>query len=222
MDAQRLIKSTRHALTEVRSVPPALIEAWQACTLVEAVAATAAVGLTRELPAVGRGSGAVAIAGALAQAAGHAAACVGRPPDDSCGPSRAERLTTVQDLETTVRELRALIHETAEALIVLACGAAEQELYWRCIDSVDAVAECQELATELLRAVRSGVPEQAHEQKQPRERQPAHEQRPTTAGPRAAGVRTAGLRAAGVRAPGVRAARVRAAAGGLRPAGLRR
>ena len=159
MDAQRLIKSTRHALTEVRSVPPALIEAWQACTLVEAVAATTAIGFAQQALLEGRACGAVEIASALAEAAGHAAVCVGRPPDDSGGPSRAERLSTVQDVEATVRELRTLIHETAEALIVLACGAAEQELYWRCIDSVDAVAECQELATELLRAVRAGRPE---------------------------------------------------------------
>jgi Family of unknown function (DUF6099) len=159
MDAQRLIKSTRHALTEVRSVPPALIEAWQACTLVEAVAATAAVGLTERALLEGSSCGAVEIASALAEAAGHAAACVGRPPDDSGGPSRAERLSTVRDVEATVSELRTLIHETAEALIVLACGAAEQELYWRCVDSVDAVAECEELATELLRAVRAGRPD---------------------------------------------------------------
>ena len=172
MDAQRLIKSTRHALTEVRSVPPALIEAWQACALVEAVAATAAVGIAQRALLEGRGGGGVEIASALAQAAGHAAACVGRPPDDSGGPSRAERLSTVGDLEATVGELRMLIHETAEALIVLACGAAEQELYWRCIDSVDAVAECQELATELLRAVRAGRPEPAPGRPDPPDRDP--------------------------------------------------
>jgi hypothetical protein len=153
MDAQRLIKSTRHALTEARSVPPALIEAWQACILVEAVATVAALALAEQsLLEEGRG-GAAEIARALTEAAGHAAVCVGRPPDDGCGPSRADRLSAVGDLVGTVRELRALIHETAEALIVLACGAQEQDLYWRCIDSVDAVAECQELATELLRAV---------------------------------------------------------------------
>ncbi|WP_034090319.1 DUF6099 family protein [Streptacidiphilus albus] len=158
MDALRLIKSTRHALTEARSVPPALIEAWQACVLVEAVASLAALSLTGPGAGAGGGggaavgSGAVEIANALMEAASHAAACVGRPPDEG-GPSRAERLSSVGDLTATVRELRALIHETAESLIVLACGAGEQELYWRCIDSVDAVAECQELATELLRAV---------------------------------------------------------------------
>ena len=101
----------------------------------------------------GCGCGVTEIARALAEAAGHAAACVGRPPDDGAGPSRAERLTVLVELAVTVRELRILVQETAEALIVLACGANEQELYWRCIDSVDAAAECQDLATQLLRAV---------------------------------------------------------------------
>ncbi|QMU72097.1 DUF6099 family protein [Streptacidiphilus sp. P02-A3a] len=182
MDAQRLIKSTRHALTEVRSVPPALIEAWQACTLVEAVAAIAAVRLTERALTESRGCGAVQVASALAEAAGHAAACVGRPPDDSGGSSRAERLSTIGDVEATVTELRTLIHETAEALIVLACGAGEQELYWRCIDSVDAVAECQELATELLRAVRVGRPEPRLQQDQEQDQSLAAEPQPADRG----------------------------------------
>ena len=153
MDAQRLIKSTRHALTEARSVPPALIEAWQSCVLVEAVASVASLALAERALLDGSGCGAAEIARALAEAAGHAAVCVGRPAEDDGGPNRADRLSVIGDLVGTVRELRTLIHETAEALIVLACGAQEQELYWRCIDSVDAVAECQELSTELLRAV---------------------------------------------------------------------
>ena len=159
MDAQRLITSTRHGLTEARSVPPALTEVWQACALVEAVAAMAAVGFAERAALEGRGRGAVEMAGALAQAAGRAAACVGRPTDDGGGPSRAERLSAIADVEATVRDLRALIHETAESLIVLACGAGDQELYWRCIDSVDAVAECQDLAAELLRAVTADRPD---------------------------------------------------------------
>jgi hypothetical protein len=155
MDALRLIKSTRHGLTEARSVPQVLAECWQACALAEAVAAVAALELMeRELPDGGcRSGGASAIARAVMEAAGHAAACVGRPPDDGGGPSRAERLTVLTDAAVTLRELCRLVQETAEALIVLACGAGEQELYWRCIDSVDSVAECQELAAQLLRAV---------------------------------------------------------------------
>jgi hypothetical protein len=153
MDALRLIKVTRNALAEARSIPPALVEAWQACALTEAVATVAALQLTRTALLEGNGCGPAEIARALGEAAEHAATSVGPPADDWAGPSRAERLTLVGDLTTTVRELRVLIHETAEALIVLACGADEQELYWRCIDSVDAVAECQDLATELLRAL---------------------------------------------------------------------
>ncbi|MEY9964571.1 hypothetical protein ABIA33_002613 [Streptacidiphilus sp. MAP12-16] len=153
MDAQKLIKSTRYGLTEARSVAQVLAESWQACALVEAVSLVAAMELTEQALLEGSGCGPVELARAVAEAAGHAAACVGRPPDDEAGPSRAERLSVLADLAVTVRELRTLVQETAEALVVLACGAAEQELYWRCIDSVDAVAECQELVTQLLRVV---------------------------------------------------------------------
>src|SRR4051812_48899816 len=138
MDALRLIKSTRHGLTEARNVAQVLAEAWQACALAEAVAQALAKELAEPTaPLEGAGSGAVEIARAVAEAAGHAAACVGRPPDDGAGASRAERLSLLTDLPGTARELRILVQETAEALIVLACGATEQDLYWRCIDSVD-------------------------------------------------------------------------------------
>ncbi|TDU03745.1 hypothetical protein EDD99_2185 [Streptomyces sp. 846.5] len=162
MDALKLIKSTRHGLTEARSVPQVLAECWQACVLVEAVAAVAARELMERelLDGGGCGSGGAAgIARAVTEAAGHAAVCVGRPPDDGGGPNRAERLTVLTDTAVTLRELCRLVQETAEALIVLACGAGEQELYWRCIDSVDAVAECQDLAAQLLRAVDPGCRE---------------------------------------------------------------
>ena len=159
MDALRLIKSTRHGLGEARSVAQVLAEAWQACALVEAVALGVALELTELAGQGGDGCGRTEIARAVAEAAGHAAACVGQPPDDGAGPSRAERLSVLTDLGGTVRELRILVQETAEAMIVLACGATEQELYWRCIDSVDAAAECQDLATQLLRVVDPACPE---------------------------------------------------------------
>jgi hypothetical protein len=57
-------------------------------------------------------------------------------------------------------ELGSLLHEVAETLVVLACGADAEGLYWRCIDGVDSGAECQDLVAELLRTVRreSGAP----------------------------------------------------------------
>ena len=157
MDALRLIKSTRHGLSEARSVPQVLAEAWQACALIEAVALVLALELTETTVLDGGGCGATEIARAVAEAAGHGAACVGRPPDDGAGPSRAERLSVLADLSATVRELRILIQETAEALIVVACGAAEQELYWRCIDSVDASTDAQSTSEDDLRRTRLRV-----------------------------------------------------------------
>jgi|GEM_PF-1585272 len=117
----------------------------------------------------------------LAEAAAQAAEAVGRPPDDPDGDSdldpaagpdgspgggrgggldgspggvpRAARLTGIADPPGAARELRALLREAAEALIALACQAEEEFLYWRCINGVDALAECEELTAELLRAL---------------------------------------------------------------------
>jgi hypothetical protein len=173
MDGLRLIRTTRHALAEARSVADVLVEAWQACQLTEAVGTVVAAGLDGRggygdaaERAAGRvaydepwlGDGAAELARALADAGSHAGGCVGRPPDDWTGVGRASRLTVVSDPPAALRELRGLIHETAEAMIVLACGADDQELYWRCIDAVDAAAECKELVTDLLRALGQRIP----------------------------------------------------------------
>ncbi|MEY9844894.1 hypothetical protein ABH940_001964 [Streptacidiphilus sp. BW17] len=152
MDAVRLIKATRHALAEARTASDVMVEAWQACRLAEAVGQTSALVLT-ERALTGGGCGAVEIARALAEAASHAAECIGRPPDEPVTGERASRLTALADLGGTLRELRSLIQEAAESLLVVACGADEQELYWSCVDGVDAAHPARELLTELLRAV---------------------------------------------------------------------
>ncbi|WP_051939868.1 DUF6099 family protein [Phaeacidiphilus oryzae] len=75
------------------------------------------------------------------------------------GPGEAAcRLTGVADPPAAVHEMRRLVHETAEALIALACDASDEDLYWRCIDAVDAAAECKSLVTDLLRALGETVP----------------------------------------------------------------
>jgi hypothetical protein len=149
MDGLRLIRITRHALAEARSVRDVLVESWQACQVVEAVGnSLAAVPEARGRPS----------AAAAERAAGHAADRAGRPPSEWTGAERAGRLTEVADPRAVVEEARRLLREVAEVLIVLACGADEQELYWRCIDAVDATAECKELATDLLRALGGKIP----------------------------------------------------------------
>ncbi|WP_354640437.1 DUF6099 family protein [Kitasatospora camelliae] len=158
MDALRLIKTARHALAEARTVPDALHEAWQAGLLTEAVGARIADRETGEAGALGQ---------LLCDAGGHAAACLDQPSDDPddpgggdgewAGGGRVERLDELGELEPVLRELGGLLHEVAETLVVLACGADGESLYWRCIDGVDAGAECKELVAELLRTLGQGA-----------------------------------------------------------------
>ncbi|MGW4649185.1 DUF6099 family protein [Kitasatospora sp. NPDC004289] len=176
MDALRLIKTTRHALAEARSVPDVLAEAWQAALLTEAVGAGIA----------GQGDGELAPLGQLLCDAGaHAVGCLELPGPaeggaraggdrsggdqsggdqewhraDWGGNGRASRLDELGEAGPVLTELALLLHEMAEALVVLACGADEEGLYWRCIDGVDAGAECKDTVAELLRAVRRRMPE---------------------------------------------------------------
>ncbi|WP_157597457.1 DUF6099 family protein [Streptacidiphilus rugosus] len=152
MDALRLIKANRHALAEARTAADVVVEAWQACRMVESVAQTAALALT-ERALEGGGCGPVEIARALAEAGAHAAECIGRPPDEPVTGERAARLSELADVGAALRELRLLIQEASESLLVVACGADEQELYWSCVDGVDAAFQARELLTELLRAI---------------------------------------------------------------------
>jgi hypothetical protein len=160
MDALRLIKTTRHALVEARTAADVTAEAWQACRVTEAVAQTAALTLTRRtLEGGGSGCGPVEVARALAEAGAHAAECVGRPPDEPLTGDRAARLSELADPVAAVRELRVLLREVCQSLLVVALGADEPSLYWACVDGVDAAFEARELATELMRALGSEPPE---------------------------------------------------------------
>ncbi|KJK56857.1 hypothetical protein UK12_20090 [Saccharothrix sp. ST-888] len=160
MDALRLIRTSRHALAEARSVPDALAEAWQAGLLTEAVGARIAERESGETGALGQllcDAGAHTV-GCLDQSSGGAAADGGADQEwsrgDWGGTGRAARLDELGELEPVLEELGRLLHEVAETLVVLACGAGGESLYWRCIDGVDAGAECKDLVAELLRTVR--------------------------------------------------------------------
>lgn len=185
MDALRLIKTSRHALAEARTVPDVLAEARQAALLTEAVGARLAEREDQE-------DGELALLGQLLSAAGtHAAGCLEQPPPGSSPPDseqgtllteasgsgmsvtgmsvrcwpepgspdswprgRAGRLTELGALEPMTAELGRLLHDMAETLVVLACGADTESLYWTCVDGIDAGTECRDLVADLHRAVR--------------------------------------------------------------------
>ncbi|GGV06796.1 hypothetical protein GCM10010495_18920 [Kitasatospora herbaricolor] len=154
MDALRLIKTARHAMAEARDVPDVLLEAWQAGLLTEAVGSRLAE----------RGDGEVAALGQLLSEAGaQVASCLEPSPESAAavdfgGSGRASRLTDLGVLDPLLEELARLLHDTTETLVVLACGADAESLYWTCIDGVDAGSECKDLVAELHRAVRRAEP----------------------------------------------------------------
>ncbi|MED7953236.1 DUF6099 family protein [Streptomyces sp. BE303] len=150
MEALRLIKTARHALAETRNVPDVLAEARQAALLTEAVGARLAESDEGELAGLGQ---------QLVESAAHAAGCLDQSGGDASAVTafgvggRAGRLTDLGDLEPALGELGGLLRDVGETLVVLACGADTESLYWTCIDGVDAGAECTDLVGRLLQAV---------------------------------------------------------------------
>ncbi|MFJ9612081.1 DUF6099 family protein [Kitasatospora sp. NPDC101176] len=153
MEALRLIRRARHALAEARHVPDVLAEARQAALLTEAVGARLA-----ELD----DDGLTGLGQQLSEAGAHAAVCLDRSVVRAAvlNGGRAGRLTELGDPATALGELDGLLRDVGETLVVLACGADTESLYWTCIDGVDAVSECKDL-TGLLRKAASRAEEAA-------------------------------------------------------------
>ncbi|WP_153882817.1 DUF6099 family protein [Streptomyces sp. CB01881] len=164
MEALRLIKTARHALAEARNVPDVLAEARQAALLTEAVGARLAELDDGELAGLGQ---------QLAEAGSHAAGCLDHSSGDSSAllglgvGGRAGRLTEIGPLPPVLAELGALLRDVGETLVVLACGADTESLYWTCIDGVDAGADCKDLVARLGQAVRQAAGEYEREQAEP-------------------------------------------------------
>ncbi|MER6299952.1 DUF6099 family protein [Kitasatospora sp. NPDC001539] len=150
MEALRLIRTARHALVEARHVSDVLAEARQAALLIEAVGARLAESEDDELTGPGQ---------QLSEAGAHAAVCLDRSIAKGAlvSGARAARLTELGDPAATLGALEELLREVGETLVVLACGAETESLYWTCIDGVDAVSECKDVAARLREAVGGGA-----------------------------------------------------------------
>ncbi|WP_051732216.1 DUF6099 family protein [Kitasatospora phosalacinea] len=160
MEALRLIKTVRHALAEARTTADILHEAWQTGLLTEAVGARVADHDGEAFATLGQ---------LLCEAGAHAASCLRQPPEPGLddlpggpvgvypewsGPTLVERFSALGALEPVLAELALLLEEANESLVVLACGAETESLYWSCIDGLDAGSECRDLVAELLREQR--------------------------------------------------------------------
>ncbi|MGW4378512.1 DUF6099 family protein [Kitasatospora sp. NPDC004531] len=169
MDALRLIKTVRQGMAEAVEAGDILHRAWQSGLLTEAVGARIADHDGEESATLGQ---------LLAEAGGHTANCLRQPSDRGpdglgevlggvlrgpaaggaaggvggwSGPGLVSRLTELGELEPVLTELAGLLAEAAESLVVLACGAETESLYWTCVDGLDASSECRDLVAELLR-----------------------------------------------------------------------
>ncbi|MFE5585209.1 DUF6099 family protein [Kitasatospora sp. NPDC056531] len=149
MEALRLIRTARHALAEARHVPDVLAEARQAALLTEAVGARLAESEDEELAGLGQ---------QLSEAGAHAAVCLDRSVAGGSLVSggRARRLTELGEPAPTLGALDELLREVGETLVVLACGADTESLYWTCIDGVDAMSECKDVTARLREAADRG------------------------------------------------------------------
>ncbi|MEU5383456.1 DUF6099 family protein [Kitasatospora cineracea] len=160
MEALRLIKTVRHALTEARTTGDILHEAWQSGLLTEAVGARIADHDGESFATLGQ---------LLCEAGAHTASCLRQPPEPGLddlpggpvgvypewsGPTLVERFSALGELEPVLTELALLLEQMNESLVVLACGAETESLYWSCIDGLDAGSECRDLVAELLREQR--------------------------------------------------------------------
>jgi hypothetical protein len=142
MDAARLIVATRHALDRARDVGDLIAEAWQAQALAEAVGSHLAL----------HGDPAFRSAAlSLCEAGSQGCGALQRPAGvGAAAPVRAARLSGVRDPRAVLRGLLAILGEVVVALVAAVCATEDEELYWQCIDAVDAADESKDRVRALL------------------------------------------------------------------------
>ncbi|MCQ4083038.1 DUF6099 family protein [Streptomyces sp. RB6PN25] len=141
MDAARLIVATRHALDRARDVRDLIAEAWQAQALAEAVGGHIAL----------HGDPALRPAAlSLCEAGGRACGMLQRTGGARAAPLRAARLSGVRDPRAVLRGLLGILGEVVVALVAAVCATEDEELYWQCIDAVDAADDSKDRVCALL------------------------------------------------------------------------
>ncbi|MFB7861614.1 MULTISPECIES: DUF6099 family protein [unclassified Streptomyces] len=139
MEAERLIATGRHALTESRTALDIVAEAWQAQALAQAIGSHLALCGPLELRSEARGLGEIGGGRGLAD---HPAVRTGL---------RAAQLTGVSEARAALTALGALLGEVGIALVGVACATDEEGLYWQCIEAIDAADEAGDRVRAMLR-----------------------------------------------------------------------
>jgi hypothetical protein len=170
MDAARLVAEAERSMGRSTQPDDVIAEAWQVYELTEAVARLLREEHGRsaepERPADhggsgedGGGAGEHDRSGAhgAEREPGRTAARGGPVPVVSVtgvGPPRAARLTAVRDPAGTLRALRTLLGEIGLALVGFIAAAADERMYWQCIEALDAVDEAKDRVRALTGAHR--------------------------------------------------------------------
>lgn len=143
MEAVRLIEETRMALGRCRAVPDVVAEVWQVQALAEAVGAHLAI----------TGPPAVRAEAVLLSEAGMQGCVALRHDGRGAEGVRAARLTRMDDPYPTLTTLAELLGEAVAALVGVSVSAAEEGLYWQCIEAIDAADESADRVAGILRGL---------------------------------------------------------------------
>ncbi|MEU6171697.1 DUF6099 family protein [Streptantibioticus parmotrematis] len=96
---------------------------------------------------------------ALVEAVGaHLAVTGDAPPRMRGGPARAAALTEIREPSAALRALLVLAADVVVALVAVACATEEENVYWQCIEAMDAVDEARDRVRDLLTRYASGPP----------------------------------------------------------------
>ncbi|GAA2618916.1 DUF6099 family protein [Streptomyces vastus] len=140
MDAMRLIGASRCALMGSEDARGIMAEACQAQALAQAIGSRLAMSGPPEL----RGE-----AVGLTELAGRGCSVLDVPLSRA-GTLRAAQLTELGDARQALVDLGGLLGEVGIALVSIA-SAADEAMYWQCMEAIDAADESRDRVLEMLR-----------------------------------------------------------------------
>ncbi|MET7383574.1 DUF6099 family protein [Streptomyces sp. NPDC005526] len=149
MEAVRLILASRRALAGSGDASAILTEVWQAQALAQAIGSRLAVSGPPELRGEALG---------LTELAGRGCGVLDVPHLDP-GDLRAAQLTELDDARQALLCLDGLLGDVGISLVGIASAAADEGVYWQCMEAIDAADESRDRVREMLRklAAREGA-----------------------------------------------------------------
>ncbi|WP_447040571.1 DUF6099 family protein [Streptomyces sp. DSM 118878] len=141
MNAMRLIEANRRALALCEDPAEVVAEVWQSQALAQAIGSRLAVAGPPELRGEALG---------LSEVGGRACIVLDAPRLGT-EDIRAARLSETGDAQEVLVALDGLFGEVGIALVGVAMGAAEEGVYWQCMEAIDAADESRDRVLEMLR-----------------------------------------------------------------------